>query len=120
MELYEYSDEDLKRELKRRAVLKANKTKESRIKDFYWNYWIGKIKSIQKVKGKSIYYYRFYIEEDEDFGKYFLAQGFGFNYSNIPKIGDIVKLRYRKNQKVYSGCKANSKIIEILTPSINL
>ena len=43
-----------------------------------------------------------------------LASGFGFNKSNMPRVGDKVKLRYRNDKKHEVIRIYNSRIIEVI------
>lgn len=123
MELCEYTDEQLHSELKRRAVLRAKQTRESSLKEPYL-YWEGIVKGIYVPSyDKSIIRIEFSIEPLSDyiksktyksFSTYRVLSGFGFKRSNLPKVGDRVKLRYRNNIKHELSYIHHSRIIEVL------
>lgn len=116
MELYEYSDDELKKEIRRRAKEKAYKTRMENKFNRY-SYWYGVVNKITKAAySKGIYEIEFKIDGNEDFMKwkrFKLAQGFGFSTKKLPNVGDKVKLRYRNGKGITSGIY-NSKIIEII------
>lgn len=115
MELHEYSDEDLRNEIKRRAKEKAIKTRLENKQNRY-TYWEGTIGKISQGLYKGIFGLYFSILEDKPnrcCDNFQLAQGFGFNKDNTPKVGDKVRLRYRNGKGINSGIN-NSKIVKIL------
>lgn len=120
VKLAKYTTEELRTELRRRAVLKAKETREKR-KENPYIYWEGEVKYVSPTYGYSIYEIDFRIES-EFLNKYGYSRSFrlagaiGFNKTNMPKVGDIVKLRYRNTKKKeYEGFKIDkSKFVEIV------
>ena len=122
MELYEYTDEQLRAEIRRRAAIKAKQTREisTREKYIYWEGIVSKI-SIPHYD-RSLYSIEFYIEPLTEslqgkFGsweRFKLVSGFGFNKSNMPRVGDKVKLRDRNGKKHEAIRIHDSRIIEVI------
>ena len=122
MELHEYTDEQLKAEIRRRAAIKARQTRETskREKYIYWEGIVSKISTSHY--DNSLYSIEFYIDPLTEslqgkigtWSRFKLVSGFGFNKSNIPKVGDKVKLRYRNGKKHEAIRIHNSRIIEVI------
>lgn len=122
--LYEYTDDELRAELKRRAIEKRKNTP----RDIKYVEFEATIKCVNNIKTKwrnQVWYnqfstWTFSVKEctSELANKYpwnNYKLGKGFNKSNYPKVGDVVKLRYRRTKKeheVFDLSKA--KIVEII------
>lgn len=122
MELREYTDEQLKAEIRRRAAIKAKQTREANKGERYL-YWEGIVQKIWESRyDRSLYSIEFYIEPLTEslkgkigtWERFRLASGFGFNKSNMPKVGDKVKLRYRNGKKHEAIRIHDSRIIEVI------
>lgn len=122
MELQEYTDEQLRAEIRRRAAIKAKQTRETskREKYIYWEGIVSKI-SIPHYD-RSLYSIEFYIDPLTEslkgkigtWERFRLASGFGFNKRNMPKVGDKVKLRYRDVKKHECIKRHDSRIVEVI------
>lgn len=122
MELHEYTDEQLKAEIRRRAAIKAKQTREAskREKYIYWEGVVSKVSTPYYYGG--LYNINFYINplteslqgKVKTWRRFKLVSGFGFNKSNIPEVGDKVKLRYRNGKKHEAVRIHNSRIIEVI------
>lgn len=122
MELHEYTDEQLKAEIRRRAAIKAKQTREAskREKYIYWEGVVSKVSTPYYYGG--LYNINFYINplteslqgKVETWESFKLVYGFGFNKSNIPEVGDKVKLRYRNGKKHEAIRIYDSRIIEVI------
>lgn len=122
MELHEYTDEQLRAEIRRRAAIKAKQTREisKREKYIYWEGIVSKISTPHY--DRSLYSIEFYIVPLTEslqgkigtWERFKLVSGFGFNKSNMPKVGDKVKLRYRNVKKRKSINSHYSRIIEVI------
>ena len=123
MELHEYTDEQLRAEIRRRAAIKAKQTRETSKREKYI-YWEGIITNIitPNYYDRSLYSVGFYIDPLTEslqgkigiWRRFKLVSGFGFNKSNMPKVGDKVKLRYRKSKKHEAIRIHDSRIIEVI------
>ena len=123
MELHEYTDEQLKAEIRRRAAIKAKQTRESSKREKYI-YWEGIVSNIitPNYYDRSLYSVEFYIDPLTEslqgkigtWSRFKLVSGFGFNKSNMPKVGDKVKLRYRNGKKHEAIRIYDSRIIEVI------
>ena len=125
-ELKNFSDEELRQELKRRSA-ERRKNQKHEIKYIEFD---ATIKSIDNVKSyspdESITYKPFVfwkyevdncsnelVRRNKHVNEFYLKQGC-FKRDNAPKIGDKVKLRYRrtKSDEIFDLYKA--KIVEIV------
>ncbi len=110
MGLSEYTIEELREEIKRRNKETIKLMIKEKPKYIEWTAKVLKVEgNFYKLCDSSIP-----IREWEKFS---LKQGIGFNKSNKPKVGDIVKLSYR-NGKGYTCCISHSKIIEVVKKEI--
>lgn len=122
MELHEYTDEQLRAEIRRRAAIKAKQTRETSKREKYI-YWEGIVSKILPPRyDDSLYSIEFYIDPLTEYlqgkmgiwSRFKLVSGFGFNKSNMPKVGDKVKLRYRNGKKHEAIRIYDSRIIEVI------
>ena len=122
MELHEYTDEQLRAEIRRRAAIKAKQTRETSQREKYI-YWEGIVSNISTPHyDRSLYSIEFYIDplteslqgKNWSWERFKLVSGFGFNKSNMPKVGDKVKLRYRNGKKHEAIRIHDSRIIEVI------
>lgn len=125
MELKDYTDEQLRSELKRRAILKAQKTREAHKREPYI-YWEGVVEKVftfafsrrlseiqflvKPVENDGVVYQKF----GKDGRQVILASDAGFNKKNIPQVGDRVKLRYRNKVKFDIFALLDSRIVEVV------
>lgn len=121
MELYEYTDEQLRAEIRRRAAIKAKQTREAN-KGGKYLYWEGIVQKIWKSRyDRNLYSIEFYIEPLTEslkgkigtWERFKLVSGFGFNKGNMPQAGDSVKLRYWNGKKHEAIRIHDSRIIEV-------
>lgn len=122
MELHEYTDEQLRAEIRRRAAIKAKQTRETSQREKYI-YWEGIVSKISAPRyDRSLYSIEFYIDPLTEslqgkigaWERFRLVSGFGFHKSNMPKVGDKVKLRYRNGKKHEAIRIHDSRIIEVI------
>ena len=122
MELHEYTDEELRAEIRRRTAIKAKQTREAGKREKYI-YWEGIVSKISPPRyDDSLYSIEFYIDPLTEslqckmgtWSRFKLVSGFGFNKSNIPEVGDKVKLRYRNGKRHEAIRIYNSRIIEVI------
>lgn len=122
MELHEYTDEQLQAEIRRRAAIKAKQTREISKREKYI-YWEGIVSEMSMSPyDRSLCSIEFYIDPLTEslqgkmgtWSRFKLVSGFGFNKSNIPEVGDKVKLRYRNGKKHEAIRIYNSRIIEVI------
>ena len=122
MDLHEYTDEQLRAEIRRRAAIKAKQARETskREKYIYWEGIVSKI--LTPHYDRSLYSIEFYIDPLTEslqgkigtWERFKLVSGFGFNKSNMPRVGDKVKLRYRNSKKHEAIRIHDSRIIEVI------
>lgn len=123
-DLYEYTDDELRAELKRRAIEKRKNTPRD-IKYVEFEATIKYVNNIKNTWRNQVWYNQFstwtfslkdctselankYPWKDYKLGK-------GFNKSNYPKVGDVVKLRYRRTKKEHEVWDlSKAKIVEII------
>lgn len=123
-ELRMYSDDELKSELKRRAIERRKNTpKEIQYKEFEAT--VVKVENIRcssrgKPKYKPLPSWRYKVGDwttplDIKYhNEFYLKQGC-FNLKNAPKVGDRVKIRYRQTKNPYELHKVMSgKIVEVI------
>lgn len=112
-DLSQYTDEQLREELRIRAQAKHCKTVENEKKKPYI-FWQGEVISMfEKSWGAFSERFYFRVKDGNYIGVFRLLGGIGFNQKNMPKVGDKVLLRY-KNGFGYTCNKNHSKIIEII------
>lgn len=118
-----YSDEELREELKRRAIERRKNTP----REIVYREFEATIVQIYNVKQKyngHTYYLPFeqwsYMVNDvtNDLARYYvvykLARGV-FKKDNAPQVGDRVKLRYRRTKRGYEGFDIDkARIIEVV------
>lgn len=125
-ELADYTDDELREELKRRAMYRrANTPREINYVEFE-----ATIKSVDNIRSNHPLAIRQYkpfafwkyrlsncsidIANKHEWNDYYLKQGV-FKKDNAPKLGDRVKLRYRRTKKQKEVFDLNkAKIIEII------
>lgn len=124
-DLQNYTDDQLREELKRRAIERRKNTpREIVYKEFEAT--IVQIYNVkQKYNGRTSYLpfeqWSYRVNDvTTDFGRmyykdvYKLARGV-FKKDNAPKVGDRVKLRYRRTKKDYEGFDMdNARIVEVI------
>lgn len=121
--LKHFTDEDLREELRQRKMERHLQNKKEHEK---WVYWHGEVVEIIPIPGHDLYSIGYkirkpsvIIKDDEDLALientiFYLMRGQGFRKRTMPKVGDIVKLRYRNNPSSKSGQIQNSKIVKIM------
>ena len=121
--LKHFTDIELREELRQRKRALAEKKKENRDK---WIYWEAEVTHI--VNSEKVFTARYRVngiglnEEDSKITSrtfFKLMEGQHFKRRNMPKIGDIVILKYRNNPSVKSGQIENSKILKKKEENIN-
>lgn len=121
--LKNFTDDDLREELRQRKIERHLQNKKEHEK---WIYWHGEVSEIIYPQVHDLYSVGYkikkpstIIKDDEDLAlienaTFYLMRGKGFRRRTMPKVGDIVKLRYRNNPSSKSGQIQNSKIVEIM------
>ena len=115
MELKDYTDEELRSEIRRRANEKR-KARRVNVKKEPYIYTQAVVKRFERFKGETIFegVFEFGSDRRDDlYHAYFeyidcakLARNCGFNKSNMPQVGDLVRLRkrnYTDEEKVNCG-----------------
>lgn len=124
-ELKDYTEEELRNELKRRAVEKRKHTPRE-IVYIEFEATVKSIDNIQftdwngKVKYKPFVFWKFKVKDwttpvnIKYYDEFYLKQGC-FKRDNAPKVGERVKLKYiRRNGYFEISNIRNAKIIEIV------
>ncbi len=125
-ELKNFTDEELRQELKRRSA-ERRKNQKHEIKYIEFDAIIKGIDNIQSyssnrnVKYKPLVFWKYKVDNcsyefarvNKHINEFYMKQGC-FKRNNAPKIGDKVKLRYRrtKGYEIFDLVKA--KIVEIV------
>ena len=130
--LKNYTDEQLREELKRRALEK----RKSQKKEIVYQEFDATIISINNrfgykcngdVKYKPLVFWKYRVKVcdysysfariNKHIDEFYLKQGF-FKRDNAPQVGDVVKLRYRrtKGHEIFDLQKA--KIVEIIKKAV--
>ena len=113
MDLSQYTDEQLREELRIRSQTKHSIIIENEKKKPY-SFWQGKVVSMfEKSWGPFSERFYFRVTDGSYTGSFRVLGGIGFNQKNMPKTGDKVLLRY-KNGFGYTCNREHSKIIEII------
>lgn len=123
--LSNFSDEELRQELKRRSA-ERRKNQKHEIKYIEFDAIIKSIDNVEpytngKVKYKPLVFWKYkvdncsyeFVRVNKHINEFYLKQGC-FKRDNAPQIGDKVKLRYRrtKGHEIFDLVKA--KIVEII------
>lgn len=123
-ELRDYTDDELRNELKRRSI-ERRKTSRKEIVYVEFEATIKEADTTTTTRGKNKFkpfqFWRYCVTDSTSelaelhpWCVYYLKQG-AFNRCTAPKVGDRVKLRYRRtkcNSEIYDFKKA--KIVEII------
>lgn len=120
-----YSDEELREELKRRAIERRKNTPREIVYKEFEATIIAIFNEKMKYNGHTSYLpfeqWSYRIDDvTSDFARmyykdvYKLARGV-FKKDNAPKVGDRVKLRYRRTKKGYEGFDMDkARIVEVI------
>lgn len=123
-ELRDYTDDELRNELKRRSI-ERRKTSRQEIVYVEFEATIKEADIASTLRGKNKFkpfqFWRYCVTNAtcelanlHPYGLFYLKQG-AFKRDTAPKVGDRVKLRYRRtkcNSEIYDFKKA--KIVEII------
>lgn len=120
--LKHFTDIELREELRKRKRFLVEWKKENN----KWLYWEAEVTHV--INSEKVFTARYRVNGiglDEEDAKivsrtfFKLMEGQHFRRRNMPKIGDIVILKYRNNPSVKSGQIENSKILKKKEENIN-
>ena len=119
--LKNFTDDDLRNELKQRKAYRMSIPLEKREN---YNFWEGEVYEVINPYAYNIYDIWFKVKNPSVKGdmdietiknsQFRLARGCRFRRRTIPKVGDIVRLRHLSTPSSLKGQLCNSKIVKIL------